>query len=218
MANSTHIYLITNIDDNPYKAYVGKTKDFATRSYVHKRRFGNRIIIAIIDEVNSVQRSDWKILECYWIEQLGQWGYELVNKNKGGGGTEYHSLTTKKKLSTARSGKKRNPYKKRKDTGVSKGPFTKQACRYCNKLVGKNTIKMHQLQCQDNPDRVFLPNTKNSIRYKGISRAPYKEGIKKPKVSIALKGRKKPTVKCPHCNKEGGSNMKRYHFDNCKQK
>lgn len=35
----------------------------------------------------------------------------------------------------------------------------------------------------------------------------------------ANKGKPKPKVACPHCNKLGGSNnMKRYHFDNCKRK
>jgi len=33
-----------------------------------------------------------------------------------------------------------------------------------------------------------------------------------------LKKLKKVDSKCPHCGKEGGSNMKRFHFDNCKQK
>jgi uncharacterized Zn-finger protein len=77
---------------------------------------------------------------------------------------------------------------------------------------------MHEQQCGDNPNKLFIPNVKNSIRYKGTKRAPYRKGIKKPKVGIALKGRKKPLVKCPYCGKEGGSNMKRFHFNNCKQK
>ena len=39
----------------------------------------------------------------------------------------------------------------------------------------------------------------------------------KRKISETLKN--KPRVICPHCNKDGNvSNMKRYHFDNCKHK
>ena len=39
----------------------------------------------------------------------------------------------------------------------------------------------------------------------------------KKNMSAAMTGIKKTTVKCPHCNKEGGSNnMYRYHFDKCK--
>lgn len=39
----------------------------------------------------------------------------------------------------------------------------------------------------------------------------------KQRMSAARKGKPKPIVTCPHCNKEGGvSTMKRYHFSNCK--
>lgn len=38
-------------------------------------------------------------------------------------------------------------------------------------------------------------------------------------LSLKLKGYKHKTVKCPHCNKEGGiTSMKRWHFDNCRNK
>lgn len=37
------------------------------------------------------------------------------------------------------------------------------------------------------------------------------------KISEALKGKPKPLVQCPHCNKTGGvSAMMRFHFDRCK--
>ena len=37
------------------------------------------------------------------------------------------------------------------------------------------------------------------------------------KMSKSRKGKKQPVLECPHCGKIGGrSNMKRYHFDNCK--
>lgn len=60
------------------------------------------------------------------------------------------------------------------------------------------------------------------------------KGRKRPDISKALKGRKlnidtiekrkitlanRPVIICPHCDKKGkGSNMTRYHFDNCKFK
>lgn len=38
-------------------------------------------------------------------------------------------------------------------------------------------------------------------------------------VSTSLKGSIQPVLICPHCGKQGGvSNMKRYHFDNCKSR
>ena len=44
----------------------------------------------------------------------------------------------------------------------------------------------------------------------------------KTKISKSLKGKNKgkpqKRVPCPYCDKEGGNAMKRWHFDNCKQK
>lgn len=41
----------------------------------------------------------------------------------------------------------------------------------------------------------------------------------KQKVGEALKGKPKPKLTCPHCGKTGGApQMKRHHFDNCKEK
>jgi hypothetical protein len=38
------------------------------------------------------------------------------------------------------------------------------------------------------------------------------------KVSIAMKGKLQSILTCPHCQKTGGNAMKRWHFDNCKEK
>jgi hypothetical protein len=53
---------------------------------------------------------------------------------------------------------------------------------------------------------------------KGMKTGPLSEETKL-KQSLASRGRKKPTISCPHCNKIGGvSPMNRWHFDNCKEK
>lgn len=39
------------------------------------------------------------------------------------------------------------------------------------------------------------------------------------KRSLALRGKSKPVITCPHCNKTGGTpQMKQWHFDNCKDR
>lgn len=38
----------------------------------------------------------------------------------------------------------------------------------------------------------------------------------KEKISEAMSGKKQSLLQCPHCNKIGGSIMKRWHFNNCK--
>lgn len=54
---------------------------------------------------------------------------------------------------------------------------------------------------------------------KGIDLPPHSE-VTKAKMSASHKGKPKPIIICPHCNKSGGGQalMNRWHFDNCKFK
>jgi hypothetical protein len=96
----TYIYLLENIEVGTNKIYIGKTiyTNVNNRKYTHRNKYGKQINFTIIDEINSVARKDWRILESYWIEQFKQWGFELINKNKGGGGPEYFSEAIKSKI------------------------------------------------------------------------------------------------------------------------
>lgn len=96
MIHITKIYLVTNCYNDPNKVYIGKTK--TSRKSAHKCKFGNQITYDYIDEVPSLNKNDWKPLETYWIHQFRQWGFEVVNKNEGGGGPEIHSEETKQKM------------------------------------------------------------------------------------------------------------------------
>jgi hypothetical protein len=103
MINITEIYLITNIDNNPNKVYIGKSQDSKRRKSSHKRRFGFQITFDIIDSINSLERKYWKPLECKWINYYKDLGYEVINKNEGGNGVDYHTEQTKIKLSKPKS-------------------------------------------------------------------------------------------------------------------
>jgi hypothetical protein len=96
----THIYLIENIEPNTNKVYIGKTKDLHknNRKNHHRWKLGKQIIYTYIDQVNSLERKDWEPIESYWIEQFKQWGFEVINKNKGGGGPEYLTNEQKDKI------------------------------------------------------------------------------------------------------------------------
>lgn len=96
MIHITKIYLVTNCYGDPNKVYVGKTKN--SREADHKRVFGPQITYTYIDEINSLNYKDWEPLETYWIQQFKQWGFEVLNENKGGGGPITHSATTKDKM------------------------------------------------------------------------------------------------------------------------
>jgi len=51
----------------------------------------------------------------------------------------------------------------------------------------------------------------------GVKHSDEMKQLISERTSKALKGIPKKTITCPHCNKTGGAgNMKRYHFDNCK--
>jgi hypothetical protein len=79
----TYIYLIELSQD---KVYIGKTVNPISRKYGHMLNYGHDIKYHIIDEILSIDSKDWKPLESYWIEQFKQWGFIVLNKNKGGGG------------------------------------------------------------------------------------------------------------------------------------
>lgn len=94
----TKIYLVTNINDDPFTIYVGKTHTKKGRKISHEHRFGKQIRYDYIDEIDSFDSKDWKPLECYWIEQFKQWGFKLLNINSGGGGPTLYSEFQKSKM------------------------------------------------------------------------------------------------------------------------
>jgi hypothetical protein len=135
MINITFIYLIEGIDNSPYKVYIGKTK--RNRKYAHVHTFGPDITYTIIDSIDSLDRKDWEPLETYWIQQFKAWGFEVLNKNNGGGGPITHSEDTKnkirlshagikrpkhigEKISKSNTGNKKIRIKQRKDKGIPK--------------------------------------------------------------------------------------------------
>ncbi len=131
MTDVTKIYLITNIDNNPNKVYIGKTKN-NSREKDHKFKFGPQITFDYIDEIHSLDRKDWTPLEIYWIEQFRQWGFIIMNPNKkGGGGPEYHTDSTKQKISKRLLGRKFSESSKQKMTKANSRPKT---AKFINKI------------------------------------------------------------------------------------
>ena len=106
MINITYIYLITGIDNSPSKVYVGKTINPISRKSNHNKVYGYSIDYSIVDEINSLDSKDWKPLESYWIEQLRQWGFEVINKNNGGGGPSFRTDDERRRISKSKMGKR----------------------------------------------------------------------------------------------------------------
>jgi hypothetical protein len=107
MNNITKIYLVENCYGNPNKVYIGKTKNNDnSRKNEHKKRFGKQIIFTYIDQVESLDKQDWEPLETFWIRYFKFLGFDLQNKNEGGGGSNIISQKTRDKMSKAHNGKK----------------------------------------------------------------------------------------------------------------
>ena len=93
------------------KKYIGKTTDFDRRMEQHFSGNGSKVtkkFKPISGEViDEVPLSEWKFWENYWIEQFKSWGFNLKNKNNGGGGATKQNFSPQrsKKISKARLGK-----------------------------------------------------------------------------------------------------------------
>ena len=90
----TKIYYLHKGDNIPF--YVGKSKRYLERFENHKQVFGSDIKMEIISEVIN-----WRRWEKYYIKKYKDLGYQLENKNKGGGGPEFTSQETRDKISKA---------------------------------------------------------------------------------------------------------------------
>ena len=92
--------LIYALEENNIPFYIGYTSRTAgERMDEHQRLLKKQITQITIDEVED---GEWRYWETYWIEQYKNWGFKLINKNKGGGGVEKHTELSKKKIGDGR--------------------------------------------------------------------------------------------------------------------
>lgn len=91
----TKIYYLHDGNNIPF--YVGKTnRKLINRLNAHKIRLKKQNLkIELIEEIYI---NEWKFWESYWIEQFKCWGFNLINKNKGGGGLTFLSEKSKLKI------------------------------------------------------------------------------------------------------------------------
>lgn len=76
------IYYLHRGDDTPI--YVGQTGNPKLRTYNHKQALGKNIVMEVIDSVKQNEILFW---ERHYMSLFKSWGFELLNKNKGGGGS-----------------------------------------------------------------------------------------------------------------------------------
>ncbi len=143
MNNITKIYLVTNCYGDPNKVYIGKT--IASRKKYHIKTYGKQIIYDYIDEVNSLDRKIWTPIECFWIEQFRQWGFEIVNINKkGGGGREFFTEEEKRAHKICKLGFKHSEETKKRMSENQKGKYLTQESK--DKISKANKGRKHSIE------------------------------------------------------------------------
>jgi len=116
------MYYIYTLEKDGEIFYVGKTNNIQNRLKSHRITYGD-VKIEILSETYN-----WREEEKYWISQLKIWGFNLINKNKGGGGESFKSEKTKKAISLNQpKNKNRNPQTNIK-IGLSNKGLKKKPC------------------------------------------------------------------------------------------
>jgi hypothetical protein len=191
----TYIYCV--FDENDIPIYIGKTTDasLSTRLSSHKKRLNKNITIADIDCVDS---TEWKECEKFWIEQFRQWGFYLLNKNKGGGGPMILSEEHKRKIGLANKGKIGKPLseehkRKLREThlGRKASAETKQLMSQQRKGKVFSDEYKHKLSVAAK-QKVFTDKHKANIGKTSLGRKKSDE-VKK-QISEKLKGIKRPPM------------------------
>lgn len=128
---------------------------------------------------------------------------KISNSLKGRSGGmlgKNNSPETKKRMSSSHSGEKNAMYGK---------PKTKEV---------KQKISQ-SLQGRKQPEEIVRKRAESLKGKVSPLRGRNIPDETKEKMRTSHLGKTQPIIKCPHCNKNGGaSNMKRWHFDNCKFK
>lgn len=95
------IYYLHKGDNIPF--YIGYTKSLKIRITHHRQKHGVEVEIVEIDECLN---EDKKQTENLWIGLFKSWGFNLLNKNMGGGGPSFHTKESIEKYKNWRKDKK----------------------------------------------------------------------------------------------------------------
>lgn len=137
------IYYLHKGDNIPF--YIGKTNHLEARLKNHKKKYGD-IEIKVIKEVK-----DWKKWERYYIKKYKNLGYQLENKNSGGGGPSKGRIVTEETKIKLRG--------KRKNTKNMKEPKSQS---HVKNMKGKHLKPIIQYDLKGN----FIKKWEGSIKVK----------------------------------------------------
>jgi hypothetical protein len=161
MINITYIYLIENIDNDPYKVYIGKTRTPKIRETSHRRKFGTNIIYNVIDQIESTDKKIWKPIETMWIQTFKNWEFQVINKNKGGGGVNYHTTESRLKMMGSRSKECRDNISKALRGRI----FTQEWINKIGQSKIGNKYHLGGKQTEETKNKIRLSKNKPIIQY-----------------------------------------------------
>lgn len=107
---TTNIYVLIDPRTNEVR-YVGKANNVSQRyrahlnrarkHQTHKRNWLEQLkregFKPIMEVIDVVPIDSWQYWEIYWISQMKQWGFKLVNYTNGGDGCTFANQTSFKK-------------------------------------------------------------------------------------------------------------------------
>jgi hypothetical protein len=205
--------------------YVGKGtgKRCTVRSHHHRNEFWQRtekkaggfcvrMVAKDVDEELAF------LVEQERISQLRTVGIRLCNMTNGGDGTSGWVKTPewKRKVGEKHKGKVVSKETRAKISASIKASGYVHSLEVRKKIA--DTHKGHKRTLGlKHSDETKL---KMSHAHKGNKSrlGQVRSETEREKVSIAMKGKLQSILTCPHCQKTGGNAMKRWHFDNCKEK
>jgi len=130
----------------------------------------------------------------------------------------------KAKISASNKGKVISEETREKIRAANKGQIFSEETRKKMSVARKNRITTEETRTKmsvaqtgrKHPEEIKAKISSSCVeRYKDKTKNPM-YGRKHTEEALA---KMRATIECPHCSKVGGkSNMKRYHFDNCKKK
>lgn len=176
------VYIYCIIDKMGVPLYIGKTKNtLKQRKSQHQLKLKEKIDIFELDLVGS---NEWKYWESYWINQFKSWGFNLLNKNHGGGGPEYHTRLSRKKMSSTPRPKTSIALKGSKRPDVSKRMKGKKFSEKTKTKISQSK-KNHSCYTLERTEKI---KSSNKVHYKLNSN-------RNKKISQKLQGRKCPWLK-----------------------
>ena len=216
--NIYYTYAYIRKNGTPY--YIGKGKE--DRAWINHKIHGiitpknnNRIVIleSNLTEIGALAL-ERRMIKWWGRKDLGTG--VLYNKTEGGEGTSGYSHTELSKI-TMREYKINKPLCKTHRSNISKSLIgNKNLLGHKHSEISK--IKMSENKKGKKQSIQTIQKISDSLKGKSYINLHGEEKAKEIKNKLSLGKKNMPQKTCPYCGITGkGSNMTRYHFNNCKK-